>query len=549
MNPVFTDTIRLGFSHANMIGSLPAKAVVANRSNLPQILKDIREKDIKMNPVKNGMWWESSDCDFAKYFPEVDPTGDPDQFSNPAETEFVYPVFRAISEVLLHAGRFNWNLDLFTEPGVLRASIPLLIGQAIYPDHKNDLGKELGVVLDAFYEDSYSISLENGETLVVPAGINVVMKIDVKSNPEIARRIMMDPPSIHSCSTTFMFNWRPSHDLEETDGDGIEDFFYKLGTMAPDGQLYRRICTEVIAYQELSLVPHGADSFAKKINQETGEITLPQHVQKMAQLLQNSTPVLEPTDFYEYSYKKLTSQEPLKAALEENKAPELNSAEALLKSANTDTTPKTTSNNHSNPKTSMPQPQNGVLDSQQMIRLGVILNLDESDATDPQQLSNAIEKLAAAHRSYQEELTDLRKLKTDLTSENNIMKEKVDKLEPKAQVGEQAMTSLRNRVLHLYHKLHNKPDTAMLALINQADFAGLQSFEKDYSEKMDNKFAGYCNNCGSHDVTRASAHYSGSQEESELANQKLQNRTKTNEELLAESRNTTGKPRWADDQK
>ena len=57
------------------------------------------------------------------------------------------------------------------------------------------------------------------------------------------------------------------------------EFYDKLGTIAEDGTMVRRIATRIISYKETSLVSHGADPFAQlikdnKINNENSLVIL-----------------------------------------------------------------------------------------------------------------------------------------------------------------------------------------------------------------------------------------------------------------------------------
>lgn len=72
----------------------------------------------------------------------------------------------------------------------------------------------------------------------------------------------MDPPSIHSNSVSVRFIWDKSHpNLDE------DEFWNKLGTYDEKGNLICRVVKEIVSYYETSLVSHGADPFAQKIDE------------------------------------------------------------------------------------------------------------------------------------------------------------------------------------------------------------------------------------------------------------------------------------------
>ncbi|HOM78419.1 MAG TPA: hypothetical protein PLT50_04425, partial [bacterium] len=161
------------------------------------------------------------------------------------DTDIAKPVFRALSEVIVNP---KWNPTDFSEGGVLKASMAMLLGQTVYRNHEAIVGNELGSVSKVSWQESYTSS-----GIKVPSGINMELSIDGKTFPSIVRAISMTPPAIHSNSVTVSFKWEKSHSLEDT------EFFSKLGTYGADGKLVRKVVSEILGYHETSLVPHGAD--------------------------------------------------------------------------------------------------------------------------------------------------------------------------------------------------------------------------------------------------------------------------------------------------
>lgn len=186
----------------------------------------------------------------ATYYPNVTPDD-----LQPKESDFIYPVFRALSEVMVHA---SWNPISFSKPGVLKSSMEMLEGQVIYTNHEMIVGNELGVVKDVSWQNAYS-----SEAGKVPAGINSRLMVDGKKVPGIARSINMDPPAIHSVSVSLTFRWEQSHEKMSRD-----EFFRALGTYDKEGKLVHRVAAEILGYSEISFVGHGADPFAKKMGDD-----------------------------------------------------------------------------------------------------------------------------------------------------------------------------------------------------------------------------------------------------------------------------------------
>ena len=170
----------------------------------------------------------------------------------PKEEDYIYPVYRALSQTTMECHCIDVR-----RPGVLEASVPMLIGQTVYTDHNWNVEGWIGAVQDAWWDDPE----QSGSGLPVP-GINARFKIDWKANPKIARGILMVPPALHSVSATFWFEWQPSHpDMDE------QDFWYMLGEEVDGRQVLVEV-TKIVAYDEISLVYQGADIDAKIITQE-----------------------------------------------------------------------------------------------------------------------------------------------------------------------------------------------------------------------------------------------------------------------------------------
>lgn len=184
----------------------------------------------------------------------------------PKDEDFVYPVYRALSKT-----RVRPSAPVsFMEGNALKDSMALLVGQSVFANHEAITGDELGVICKAEWQEAKLVKLASGEDFTIPAGINVTLKLDGKSNPKIARGVMMTPPSIHSVSVTLEFSWQKSHP-----GYSDDEFFSRLGNYNEKGELVERVVDKIIKYSEISLVPHGADVFAQRVD-ESGNIVNPE---------------------------------------------------------------------------------------------------------------------------------------------------------------------------------------------------------------------------------------------------------------------------------
>lgn len=287
----------------------------------------------------------------------------------------------------------------------------------------------------------------------------------------------MDPPSHHSTSVTVNFMWEKSHaELSQ------EEFFNKIGTDL-NGSLVRRVASLVKKYNEISLVPHGADPYAQLI--KDGGIINP----KYANVSYNSErevpgelKSLAKHYFFDF-----------KSDVIKNSIP-----------------PETINNNHnSNLKT---HPVNKelliMLAALAGLTLGTTESLTDAEAnTLKEKLTAHINKAnqdAEALTAAQAEVERLKPMETELTE---LKAKTPDETALAAKTFmEDATTKLRAEVVENYTKLmEGKPDEAITAMLAKADYASLKALGSQYSVQLESKYPLSCKGCGSTDISRASA--------------------------------------------
>ncbi|MBD0370321.1 MAG: hypothetical protein ICV60_05760 [Pyrinomonadaceae bacterium] len=167
----------------------------------------------------------------------------------PKESDYYYKDYRAISATLSPC----YALD-FSKPGVLEAATPLLKGQTVYKDHCfYSVDYWVGVVSESMWD-------AKGEASSGVPGINVRLKLDVKKDPMLVRGVAMEPPAIHSTSSTVLFEFEFSHpDLAE------EGRFWGLLGEEVRGELVRLVVTKIEGFWEQSLVFQGAQEENKQL--------------------------------------------------------------------------------------------------------------------------------------------------------------------------------------------------------------------------------------------------------------------------------------------
>lgn len=464
-------TLTLGADHSMMVNNKP-------RSLDPQRLSDsfFQASGANQQSIEQFGLFGSS-VDYNTFYPEVKA-----EDVKPQDEEFIEPVFRLISNCIVSK---NYCPTEFSEE-VLKASMPLLVGQTVNCDHSTDIANAIGSVKSVSWQNAYT---ENG--LKIPGGINGVLKIDCKANPRIARGINMDPPSIHSNSVTVQFEWKPSHQFEKE-----WEFWDKLGTYAEDGTMIRRIATRIISYKETSLVSHGADPYAQKV--VDGKIINPGYASSVynsfSEQIQEKISKSS-RDYFCFDYKScMSNSEDLQATVKKTVEDSLSNI-----------------SNSSKSNSQMPQELQAFLES--LFGEG-LLSLEEGQTASSEIVLSEVKRLLSENQSLSEKATASQ-------AEVDQLKEKVSTLENEAkanasfiQMGQDHFREVKESTLASYKKLMGeKEDANILTLIEKVDsLSTLISLKASYDAQLEEKFPLHCADCGSKNVNRGSSVESHSEE-------------------------------------
>ena len=413
-----------------------------------------------------------SNIDYNTFFPDVQPKD-----FNPEKDEFIEPIFRLLSNCIVSK---NYNPTEFPAD-VLKASMPLLVGQTVNCDHETNIGNAIGSVVDVFWQEAYKTA--DGQE--IPAGINGKLKIDAKANPRIARGINMDPPSIHSNSVTVQFEWKPSHDFENP-----WEFWDRLGTYDENGQMIRRIATRIISYKETSLVSHGADPFAQLLDNK-GKIINPGYASSVynsfseviKEKVSSSCRAVSTTD-----YKALGE-----VAVMHNTSININKGEQ----------PSPVDKNQN--KNIMNKELQEFLEK--LFGEGM-LSLAEGSSASVELVLTEVKKLVQEKKDLSTQLTEAQNnastLQEKVTNLENDAKENTSFIE----MGKNHLKEVREATLASYKKIsgEEKIDTHIVNLIeNTASLDLLISLKSTYDAQLEEKFPLHCADCGSHNINRASS--------------------------------------------
>lgn len=449
----YTGEVRLSSAHAVVMPHRPYKVKL---EDIQKQLKESSNSDI----ISFGLF-ETSSPNYTTYYPDVTA-----EDFKPKDEDFINPVFRLLSETIVAKYR---PID-FSKPGVLKASMKMLLGQSVNIDHETAVGNAIGSVSEVYWQESYKTS----SGIVVPAGINGTLKIDAKSNPRIARGIMMEPPSIHSNSVTIRFKWEPSHKFENEN-----EFYQKVGSYDKKGELIRCIVTDIKSYSETSLVGHGADTFAQKVN-DKGEIVNPRYATQNKSFNAEQAYI---NTLINIDYK--TNNDMIGLSLTAD--PERSIPENL-------------NNNHNN--------------TSEMDELIENLTSEFGFESDELTADNLVEKLKAkikpetegADEDLTQEVEDLNTQLKDKEKDIKVLKAELKTLKDNSQNAETILTNTRKEAVRLYKLCKgDNAEESVVNLLNSAEVETVSSFLRQYQQEADEKFGLTCNDCQSTNVSRLSA--------------------------------------------
>ena len=413
-----------------------------------------------------------SNIDYNTYYPNAAPVD-----FDPAKDEFIEPVFRLLSACVVSK---NYMPTEFSEE-VIKASMPLMIGQTVNCDHSTDIGNAIGSVRDVAWQDAY---VDGGKK--IPGGMNGILRIDAKANPRIARGINMDPPSIHSNSVTVQFEWKPSHNFKNP-----YEFWDKIGTYDEKGELVRRIVTRIISYKETSLVSHGADPYAQKI--EKGKIINPGYADSVYNSFSEQIKEKMSRSYSYQSFKAIDSiGEDHNTSIINNEGEQQNSITL-------------------NQNNSMPEALQQFLD--QLFGEGMI-SLSEGATASTELALTEVKRLITENSDLSAKVVDRDSTLKSLNEQIDTLKNEAKANENFIGMGKSHFKEVKDATLASYRKLSDgKEDANIISLIEGIkDLDTLKAMNKSYQDQLNEKFPLHCDDCGSKNVSRASS-VSASEEE------------------------------------
>lgn len=447
----------------------------------------------------DGFSWFGSSADTSKYFDSV--TG---KNIVPKPEDFIRVPFRLISAAIVGAG--TWKATDFSDAVILKDSLGKLNQKPIFFDHEQDIMNWVGIVTEPSWSEE---RVQDG--MRIPAGIDGILAIDAKTNPKLARGVLLG--AVMSNSVTVIFDWTKSH--PELDDD---EFYDKIGAVV-NGRMVCRKVTKIYDFYETSLCWLGADPYAKMYD-EKGNL---KQIDKTAVFTD------EP-DSIQTAYKKegkfsavfvydkkvfmsLSEQFSNKNNVKEMNQEMLQFICGLLGlAADTKLDLKTLKEEFSK-RVVMAKADKDSLDACKV----VFDKVAEMAKTCLGKDCDSLMEFLGSHKFVDdsmdiESLTASQELLSLVKTE--IKCEKDDEIVPaiqsmtaQAEYGRAALSAKREETKRLYSlSVENKTDDAVVKMIDKATSEELEGLLKMYTKGVQDSFKGVCKHCGSTEFTFQSSH-------------------------------------------
>lgn len=407
----------------------------------------------------------------------------------PKPEDYFFVPFRLLTATVIGAG--TYKATDFSDVGVLKFSMPKLVGKPIYTNHDiNEIENCIGVISSVSWQDQYVDS----KGLVIPAGINGILAIDCKIAPDVARNVFSG--GVYSNSVTIEFEWQPSHQFQDE-----YDFERLLGTIV-EGRMVTRKVSAINQYYETSLVFLGADPYAKKIDANDELLNV-----DTTSIYNGAGEVIETT-----IGKNETEKNFLKVAMTFDNSI-MNDKSKFLD------TFKKLENKPEIETLEIKEISDGLYNfiSENLNRLSLS---EENIATDCLLVKKEnYLKIENKAQILESEKLNLESEKMILQNEIISLETKIKNLESLAKIGENYISEKRNEAISLYKKAAGeKFDNSLIELFNKANEEQINALLKQYTTEATSKFGGRCNDCGSKNFTFQSSLVKDNVEKTEHGN-------------------------------
>ncbi len=365
--------------------------------------------------------------------PEDVPSGDMRAYLNPQESDYIYIPVRALTATSVQSDTINFGYE---DGKALKEAVDKFNDIPVLKDHIFSVDNWIGRTQGSFWDST---------TPGAPPGVTLMLKVDTKADPKVARGLLSG--MLDSVSVTVQFDYVKSHpNMSDS------DFYYKLGEVV-DGKTVQALVTSITRLYELSVVWQGADVYAKQV-QEDGI-----HTPGLSHRTHQS-----PNSKEEINMKNLAKR--------------LGLAEGT----------------HT--------------EEQLLAALDGAITAAKTEAVTPLQaeVTQLKQDVAAKDTALTEANASLTQLKAELAplkESNEALQQEVATLKPKAELGDAYLTEQRTEAARLYSIVTDgKPDANLTKLISEANLEAAKGFIATFGPQAEAKVPLTCSSCGSKSVSR-----------------------------------------------
>lgn len=411
----------------------------------------------------------------------------------PKAEDFIQVPMRLLSAGIV--GAHSWKATDFSNEEVLRNSASKLNKKPVYKEHNPDLDNWVGIVSGTKWTPSFTQQVGD-RMITVPAGIDGVLDIDAKTNPKLARGVLLG--SIFSNSVTIVFDYTQSHpDMDE------DTFLSSLGKVAPDGRMVTRKVTAIYDYYETSLVFLGADPFAKAI--KDGELA---HidVNHIRQEFSRRNPEFTETETEDKNAKKYSIgfelSEGVLSLHRQTKEVEQNASQKNLKMDKLIATFIALFGVHFNLKAG-----DTLTEEQLENHLKALTFETEEQRQKVAETAQELQKFKAALSEFsdikaEDKAEEILKKVTFISVEDKKSLEGIEQLKADAEFGKTALTNQRNEAIRLYKiAAGDQKSDAVINMMLKANTEELEGLLALHTNGATSKFKATCKGCGKSEFT------------------------------------------------
>lgn len=405
------------------------------------------------------------------------------------QEDFLPFYFRHLSATIV--GAWSWKATEFTD-SVLKKAATLLAYKPAYVNHELEIGNIVGVN----GQISYVGASKAADGSIIPGGLEGPIWVDGKLHTDLCRKLTAFPvPHIQSVSVTVSYNWQPSHEFTNREGE-LDDweFEMRVGTLGTDGKMVRRVVTEITDFYETSFVFLGADPYAKILDQDGKPFNIEKSAIVGAKMF-DKDPL---SDLYKQQNTMF---------LEENSLSKENILHLNKSITNNFSKIGNSKNNSSMKKIALVGKKEDyaqdIIDALKEQNFEVSFIETKDNASELQQLNADKTKLSNELKTATDKIVEFEKIAKHETLVELAKEVELSEVVTLAKFAKKTISARKEECVRLY-KLSvgdGNEVEAVIDTINKANEEALDGFLKQYGSKTIETFGAKCKSCGSTEVS------------------------------------------------